>query len=322
MKRLKSIFAASIGCIILLCTVATPASAAQNELTTNIATVSATALRLRSGPSTDSRTLDYASNGEYVSIKGKTGSWYKVSYNLTDGYMHESHLIIHDVKNVELGYGRVSGNKVNIRSGPGTSYTALARGNSGDKAYVIGFNRQWYKVIYGSKIGYIRSDYLQLTEIPYENDDSTKYPIFFINGKTTGIPPSADALTGSGTSSTASKIVATAKQYLGVPYVWGGTTPNGFDCSGFTQYVFNKNGISLPRTTELQYKVGTYISKSNLKVGDLVFLQNTYREGISHVGIYVGDGKMIHASSSKGIVISDLSSSYYTKHYYGARRVL
>ena len=321
MKRFNSILAATIGCIVIACAVVTPASAAQADLTTHIATVSASALRLRSGPSTESSTLDYAANGEYVSIKGKTGSWYKVSYNLTDGYMHESHLLLHDAKNVELGYGRVSGNKVNIRSGPGTSYTAVARGNAGDKAYVIGFNRQWYKGIYGDKIGYIRSDYLQLTEIPYENKDSTKAPIFFIDGKSTGITPSANALSVGG-SSTASKIVATAKQYIGVPYVWGGSSPSGFDCSGFTQYVFNKHGIALPRTTDQQYKVGSYVSRSNLKAGDLVFLQNTYREGISHVGIYVGDGKMIHASSSKGIVISDLSSSYYTKHYYGARRVL
>lgn len=321
MKRFKSILAATIGCIVIACAVVMPASAAQADLTTHIATVSASALRLRSGPSTESSTLDYAANGEYVRIKGKTGSWYQVSYNLTDGYMHESHLLLHDAKNVELGFGRVSGNKVNIRSGPGTSYTAVARGNAGDKAYVIGFNRQWYKVIYGDKIGYIRSDYLQLTEIPYENKDSTKAPIFFIDGKSTGITPSANALSVGG-SSTASKIVATAKQYIGVPYVWGGSSPSGFDCSGFTRYVFNKHGVALPRTTDQQYKVGSYVSRSNLKAGDLVFLQNTYREGISHVGIYIGDGKMIHASSSKGIVISDLSSSYYTKHYYGARRVL
>ena len=81
-------------------------------------------------------------------------------------------------------------------------------------------------------------------------------------------------------------------------------------------------GISLPRTTTEQYKVGTYVAKSALQPGDLVFLQNTYRSGISHVGIYIGDGKMIHASSSKGVTISSLSSSYYQQHYYGARRVI
>ena len=83
-----------------------------------------------------------------------------------------------------------------------------------------------------------------------------------------------------------------------------------------------QSGISLPRTTTEQYKIGSYVSKSNLQPGDLVFLQNTYREGISHVGIYIGNGEMIHASSSKGVVISKLSSSYYTQHYYGSRRVV
>jgi cell wall-associated NlpC family hydrolase len=136
------------------------------------------------------------------------------------------------------------------------------------------------------------------------------------------VTPSASALNGGSTSSIRQQIVADAKKLQGTPYVWGGTTLEGFDCSGFVQYVMNQNGISLPRTTTEQYKVGTFVSKSDLQPGDLVFLQNTYRAGISHVGIYIGDGKMIHASSSKGVVTSDLSTSYYTKHYYGARRVI
>jgi cell wall-associated NlpC family hydrolase len=157
---------------------------------------------------------------------------------------------------------------------------------------------------------------------------SAKSPLFFRKGASTGTPVSVSALKNSGnyiggnTSSKVDKIIATAKKYIGVPYVWGGETPNGFDCSGYVQYVFKVHGINLNRTTETQYKHGTYVSKSNLKPGDLVFFQNTYRAGISHVGIYIGDGKFIHASSSKGVTISNLSSSYYTSHYYGARRVL
>ena len=320
MKRMKTIFAATIACMLLISAIPVRSSAASLSLTSHIATVSASSLRLRSGPSTAHDTLDYASKGEYVNITGKNGAWYRVSYNLTDGYMHESYLVLHDAKNVELGYGKVSANKVNIRSGPGTSYAAIARGNTGDKAYIIGFNRQWYKIIYGSQIGYIRSDYLLLTEIPYENVDSVNEPKFFVGGQSTGIAPSADALNPG--STVADQIITTAKRYIGVPYVWGGSTPGGFDCSGFTQYVFKQHGISIPRTTTEQYKIGQYVSKSKLKPGDLVFLQNTYREGISHVGIYVGDGKIIHASSSKGVVISDLSTSYYVNHYYGARRIL
>jgi cell wall-associated NlpC family hydrolase len=297
-------------------------SAKDGTLTTHVAVVDASALRLRSGPSTGTATLAYASRGEYVIITGKTGSWYQVSFNLKTGYMHEDHLSTYTRKNVELGYGSVNGNKVNVRSGPGTSYASLARANSGEQAYIIGFNNQWYKVVYSSHVGYIRSDYLDLTEIPYENKASQKDPIFFVNRQSTGVTPSASALNGGNTSTIRQNIVADAKKLLGIPYVWGGTTTKGFDCSGFVQYVLKQNGISMPRTTTEQYQIGTYVTKSDLLPGDLVFLQNTYRAGISHVGIYIGDGKMIHASSSKGVVTSDLSSSYYTQHYYGSRRVV
>jgi cell wall-associated NlpC family hydrolase len=285
-----------------------------------VATVEASSLRLREAPSASSRTLDYAPQGDYVIIYGRSGSWYQVSYNLTTGYMHESYLSTYSRKNVELGYGSVNANKVNVRSGPGTSYDSLTRADQGEQAYIIGFNNQWYKVIYDSHIGYIRSDYLSLTEIPYENADSTKEPLFFQDGSSTGIAPSAAALKGQ--SDTSQQIIANAKRHLGTPYVWGGTTPKGFDCSGLVQYVFAQSGISLPRTTTEQVKIGTYVSKSNLQPGDLVFLQNTYRQGVSHVGIYIGNGQMIHASSSKGVVISNLSTSYYTEHYHSARRVL
>lgn len=296
------------------------ANAAGNLQATQVATVDASSLRLREAPSTTSRTLDYAPKGDYVIIYGKSGSWYQVSYNLTTGYMHESYLNTSTKKNVELGYGNINANKVNVRSGPGTSYSSLTRANQGEQAYIIGFNNQWYKVIFDSHIGYIRSDYLNLTEIPYENADSKKEPLFFEDGKSTGVTPSAAALKVQ--SGTAQQIISNAKKYLGTPYVWGGSTPSGFDCSGFVQYVFQQSGIRLPRTTTEQVKVGTYVSKASLQPGDLVFLQNTYRQGVSHVGIYIGDGKMIHASSSKGVVISDLSTSYYTQHYHSARRVL
>lgn len=322
MKRLTRTICIVLAICLFAGTTTFGVSAKSGTLTTHVAVVEASALRLRSGPSTGTATLAYASRGEYVTITGKTGSWYLVNYNLKTGYMHEDHLSTYTRKNVELGYGKVNGNIVNVRSGPGTSYSALARANSGEQAYIIGFNNQWYKVIYNAHIGYIRSDYLDLTEIPYENKASTKDPVFFINGQSTGITPSASALNGGNISSVRQSIVSDAKKLLGIPYVWGGTTTKGFDCSGFVQYVLKQNDITMPRTTTEQYKVGTYVAKRDLQPGDLVFLQNTYRAGISHVGIYIGDGKMIHASSSKGVVTSDLSSSYYTQHYYGSRRVV
>lgn len=119
----------------------------------------------------------------------------------------------------------------------------------------------------------------------------------------------------------AGRIVASSMEYMGVPYVFGGTSPYGFDCSGYVQYVFAKAGISLPRTADVQFEVGTPISTTELLPGDLVFFE-TYTYGASHVGIYVGDGNFIHASSSRGVTISSLSQAYYSSHYIGARRIL
>lgn len=108
---------------------------------------------------------------------------------------------------------------------------------------------------------------------------------------------------------------------LGTPYRTAGTSLNGFDCSGFTSYVFDKLGIDLPRQSSAQYGAGNKIDKGDLRAGDLVFFNTTGR-GISHVGIYVGNGKFAHSSSSNGVRYDNLSSSYYADRYVGAARVM
>ena len=119
----------------------------------------------------------------------------------------------------------------------------------------------------------------------------------------------------------ASAIIATSKQYIGIKYVFGGTTPTGFDCSGFVQYVFAKNGISLPRVSRDQYKIGTSVSFSNLQPGDLVFFSLAKNGVVDHEGIYVGSGQFINAASSKGVTIYTLGT-YWKSAYVGAKRVL
>ncbi|WP_172257629.1 C40 family peptidase [Saccharibacillus deserti] len=108
---------------------------------------------------------------------------------------------------------------------------------------------------------------------------------------------------------------------VGTPYRTAGTTPNGFDCSGFTSYVFDKLNINLPRQSSSQYSAGSKVDKSDLRAGDLVFF-NTNGRGISHVGIYVGNGKFAHSSSSNGVRYDSLGSSYYAERYVGAARVM
>jgi cell wall-associated NlpC family hydrolase len=112
------------------------------------------------------------------------------------------------------------------------------------------------------------------------------------------------------------EIIGEAKKYIGTPYLWGGNTPSGFDCSGFVKYVFAKFGVSLPRTTETQWTATTTVNSPS--IGDLVFFQ-TYKPGPSHVGIYLGNNKFISAASS-GVTISDMTSSYWGPRYLGARK--
>lgn len=116
-----------------------------------------------------------------------------------------------------------------------------------------------------------------------------------------------------------SSLVQNALSLVGVPYVFGGTSRSGFDCSGFTLYVFKGSGISLPRTSSSQFTVGTSVSRAQLQSGDLVFF-TTYAPGASHVGIYIGGGNFVHASNS-GVRTTSLSDSYYASRFVGARRV-
>ncbi|WP_028561777.1 C40 family peptidase [Paenibacillus pinihumi] len=128
---------------------------------------------------------------------------------------------------------------------------------------------------------------------------------------------------GAGTSYAAEtpKLSESIDQVMGTPYKWGGTTVEGFDCSGFILYIYNQFDVQLPRTSKTQAEAGTQLEKDELRSGDLVFF-NIDGKGISHAGIYVGDGQFAHSSSSKGVTISKLSEPYYEKRYVTARRVI
>lgn len=338
MKFHKRIISLLLALVLLAGPLTTTAHAAGNIMY-GIGFVTASALRLRSEPNTTSSTITTAPKNECVVVISKTGEWYKVNYNLQVGYMHEDYVSVLTAENAELGYGKVTGDRVNMRSGASTSNRVVDVAAKGDKAYIIGLNKGWYKVIYEGNICYIRSDYLELTEYPYENQKSPNSPKFFRLGKSTGVAPSASALNGGTTSggmnsdnlgssdSTGSiangqAIVNKAKQYLGVPYVYGGASPSGFDCSGLVYYVLKSLGYSPYRTPADQCKQGTYVSKANLEPGDIVFFHGTYTSGISHVGIYAGNGQFIHAPNSRSVVsYADLTSGYWANHYYGARRM-
>lgn len=122
-------------------------------------------------------------------------------------------------------------------------------------------------------------------------------------------------------SSIVRNIMRAAYSVIGTPYVFGGTSPYGFDCSGFTQYAFARAGVHIPRTADSQLYAGRQIPMNNLRPGDLVFF-TTYEPGASHCGIYVGNGNFIHAGSSTGVTVSSAFTGYWGARYYGACRIL
>ena len=162
----------------------------------------------------------------------------------------------------------------------------------------------WSKISYNGRTAYVKSTYLQAKK---PSSTSSK------NDSDTNVSKSASAL------------ISYAKKFLGKPYVWGAQGPNSFDCSGFTYYVVkNKLGKSIPRTSTEQSRYGTYVSKGNLRSGDLVFFDTvgSNNGNVSHAGIYIGNGQFIHASSTqKKVVISSLASGHYSKAFVNGRRL-
>ncbi|MGP1471668.1 MAG: C40 family peptidase, partial [Schwartzia sp. (in: firmicutes)] len=117
-------------------------------------------------------------------------------------------------------------------------------------------------------------------------------------------------------------LIATARNYLGTPYRFGGTTPKGFDCSGFVQFVFHRHGFSIPRAADEQYRLGQRVKKrQDLEPGDLVFF-STYEKGASHCGIYLGKNQFIHVSSSRGVRVDSLDDAYWKPRWYGGKHIV
>ena len=272
-------------------------------------------LNVRSGAGTSYSKLGKLEYKEKVTVLSTSNGWSKINYNGKTGYVDSSYLqstvpgsTNGNTNNETTGTTKYvnTTSGLNVRSGAGTSYSKLGKLEYKEKVTVLSTSNGWSKINYNGKTGYVDSSYLQST-VPGSNGNNAN------NNNNT-------------VSTKANEVIAYAKTLLGKPYVWGAQGPNSFDCSGFTYYVFkNKAGIVLPRTSSAQSKYGTYVSKSNLKAGDLVFFDtNGANNGnVSHVGMYIGNGQMIHASyGQKKIVIANFNDSYYQKAYVNARRVL
>lgn len=289
----------------LVCTMVATAFAA--ELSSGVGTVTASALKLRAEASTTSACLTLLPKGTSVVVEDDSiAGWYKVNHEGVTGYLSSEYVSFSISGSAKLGNGKVTGNDVNVRSAASTSASRLGSLNKGDVVAVTGIDNGWYKISFNGKTGYVRSDYMTITKEALSSRGT-------------------EAAAASAASSKGSEIVAYAKQYLGVKYVYAGASSKGFDCSGYTMYVMKHFGYNLPYTATGQMGYGTSVAKSALQPGDLVFFCDPSRSGgkaASHVGIYIGSNQFIHASSGGGKVqIDSLSKAYYAKYYVGARRL-
>ena len=272
------------------------ATALAADIATGAGCTTGSSLRLRAEPSTSASVVTTLDKSVAVAIlDDSVDGWYKIAYNGSTGYVSADYLNV-DQDNVFTTYGRVNSDGVNVRSDASTDSSVLATIEEDAIVTVNGLVDGWYDVTceYGTE-GYIRSDFLDLTESSSSNSD----------------------------------IAATAKQYLGTGYVYGGASPRGFDCSGFTMYVYSQHGYSLPHSATSQWQSGLgarVYSLTELQPAALVFFNDPSRnagKARSPAGIYTGDGQFIHSSSSRsgGVIVSSLTSGYYNTYFVGGIQV-
>lgn len=259
--------------------------------------VTADVLNIRDKPDVTANNIGKIGKGIEVTIIDKKSAWYSIYIDNKEGWVHSDYI---SIKN-NYKTGKITGSKVNVRKDPLQTGEIIDSLNLDSYVQVKGFKEDWYNIVAKEdQEGWVYKDYVTII---VEDTEMTSR--------------------GTSRSSLGVKAIAIAKSQLGKRYVYGAAGPNAFDCSGFTSYVYKKIGIKLPRTSRGQATVGQKVSRSNLKIGDLVFFDtNGGNNGrISHVGIYMGDGNFIHASTGKRkIRITSLNSSYYKGRYVTARR--
>ena len=307
-----------------------------------VVSVDGGSLNVRSAAGTeDTLVIDQIASGDPIIVLNRVNDeWMKVYYgaNYDVGYVMSQYVNVggmvirekvHEdrIKRIDAisdeGVITISGTYVNCRQMPTEDANVLNTFKNGDKCLIIEEGSEWAKIAYGAYrvTGYVKSEYV-MTKQAYDNQQAQKARTSAAAAakKTTKTKTTTESNANPASSSKGQSIVNTAAKYIGVKYVYGGTSPSGFDCSGLVQYVCRQNGISVNRTSRAQYSNGVAVSKNNLQPGDLVFFSKG--SGISHVGIYAGNGQVIHAPSpGKRVCYIALSKICSYSTYVGARRV-
>ena len=272
-------------------------------------TVNADALNVRSGAGTGYSKLGLLYKGASVSILDTSVSgWYQISFQGQTGYVSAQYITLSGSSSQEDAnqsgsqqQGRVTASVLNVRSGPSTGYSKVGSLSSGTLVTIVGTESGWYKISYQGGTAYVCGDYVMLT----------------------------DGSGSTATSSVGEAAAAMAADLIGSPYVYGAAGPYSFDCSGLFYSIFNKLGVPIARGSSGQYNnSGTFVSVDEMQPGDLIFIYDAKYDSsggtlpTTHVGMYVGNDTMIHASTTTGRVMYDkVFSGYYGKYVVGVKRM-
>ncbi|MEA4934721.1 MAG: SH3 domain-containing C40 family peptidase [Lawsonibacter sp.] len=272
-------------------------------------------LRVRTEASTNSEILTKLDPGTQVEVLSTVeNGWYQIGFEEVTGYVSCDYLVVDGTENAisavsavaptsvvsaadaiqpaaEPKFGKVTVSSLNIRSGAGADYDKAGTLSAGKVVEILSESSGWYRI----ESGYICADYVTIVDA-----------------------------TEAAATSKGQEIAAFAQTFVGYPYVYGGSSPKGFDCSGFARYVYSQFGYSINRTASNQMDNGTSVSMSELQPGDLVFFKKagSGSKRASHVGIYIGGNRFVHASTAQvGVITSSLSDAYYTSGFVGGRRL-
>ncbi|MDF9447578.1 enterotoxin EntFM [Bacillus toyonensis] len=287
-------------------------------------TVNVSSLNVRTGPSTSHTVLGSVNKGKTVQVVGEVQDWFKINFNGGTGYVSKDFVTKggsavsnetqkpttnnnNNTTTVQTGGSYVvNTGALKVRTGPATYNAVIGGVTNGKVLNVTGAENGWYKINHNGRTGYVSADYVKFVKggVTGGNQGSNQ-------GSNQVQKPTAP--TGGDTSS----IAGFARSLNGSPYRTAGTTPAGFDCSGFIHYVLNQTGHKGARQTVAGYW-SSKTKTSNPQPGDLVYFQNTYKSGPSHMGVYLGNGQFISAETdATGVRISSVSNSYWSKHILG-----
>lgn len=281
--------------LLLTTMLITPALAVQGTVNTDGGTLNVRASAVNGKVLTQLKDNTTVQVVDTVEVEGQEDDWYEIAYNGIQGYVSGKYLdVIEEADNTR--YVKITADALNVRTGPSTGHSKAGKLPAGKIVEVLDEANGWLHI----ENGYISAEFT--------------------------VPSSAEeaAAQAASKSSKGQEIVDYAMGFVGYPYVYGGSSPKGFDCSGFTSYIYRHFGYKLNRSAAGQLDNGIPVSKSELQPGDLVmFKRGSSKKRASHVGLYIGDGKFVHASTAKvGVIVSSMNSDYYTAGFVGARRMV